>query len=353
MIPRNVFAPVRSFTFASLVGLGVLAACSSENDNTAPPPCDDAKCAPGNKCLPLNGETKCRKTCSSNADPTTSCPFGYTCSDTETGVEPFCIQDAALRDDGTPLEKKPSGQWGAACQANLGFENPGCDTEQAFYCYGESPADGDAYCTRYDCEKDSDCGAGFWCGKINQQPNVNTAVRSPASIGVVQNVCLRRTYCSMCKVDLDCPPVKGKAQHCIDDASGARFCAPECDSDQACANEAQCADVGIGAKICYPRATVCVGDGSLCSPCRVDTDCSEGSVCAKGNYTTEKACTKKVSSCDECIALAPANHPVGCTSKETDTIPKSHCVGLYELGTPAGPGQPQPYDFGCWSPDRH
>lgn len=348
-VSRGPFSALRSFTILTLAGAGVLVACSSEVIRKAPPACDSSKCAPGNECLPLNGEVKCRKTCSSNADPATSCPFGYTCTDTETGASPFCVQDSAVRDDdGAPLVKKPTGQWGASCQASLGIENPDCDTEQGFWCYGESPTDANAYCTRYYCESDSDCGAGFWCGKINRRPNVQTAKRT---FGEVDRVCLRRTYCAPCRVDLDCPPVKGVAQHCVDDVADGRFCAPECDTSQACLNEAYCGDVG-GVKVCYPRAKVCVGDGALCAPCSVDDDCAEG-VCAKGSFTTEKACTKKVSSCEECPkTLESPARGVGCSREELDTVPKDHCLGLYKLGEPRTPDEPQGYDIGCWTPDR-
>ncbi len=356
----RVLASLRSFTFASVfVGVGVLAACSSE-DKAAPPTCDSAKCAAGNECLPLNGEIKCRKTCSSNADPATSCPFGYTCTDTLTGVVPFCIQDTAVNADGKPIEQKPSGQWGAKCQANLGIENPGCDGEQGFFCYGTSPTDGDAYCTRYDCEKDSDCGAGFWCGKINQTPNVQTAKRS--TVGEVQNVCLRRTYCSTCNVDLDCPPILGKAQHCVAGADGASFCAPECSDSRECPNEAQCLDAGVSSKICYPRAKVCVGDGSLCSPCRVDTDCGEDGACVKGQYTTEKSCAKKSTSscegkdakgepvptqgsCPQKPESAGRDSEVRCLGLVFEQVPKDYCHGIYFIGSQGG-------DIGCWTPKR-
>ena len=108
---------VRSFTsialFSVVGGLATLVACSSDPAPaaTTPAACVDAKCAVGNKCLALGAETKCRKTCTSNSDPATSCPFGYTCTDTLTGVEPFCVQDKALTADGTPIVKKASGQW--------------------------------------------------------------------------------------------------------------------------------------------------------------------------------------------------------------------------------------------------
>lgn len=342
-----------------MIGVGVLAACSSEDKTAAA--CDSAKCAPGNKCLALNGETKCRKTCSSNADPATSCPFGYTCTDTETGAEPFCIQDTAFRDDGKPLEKKPSGQWGAPCQANLGFENPACDTDQGFFCQGESPTDANAYCTRFDCEKDSDCGAGFWCGQVNRYPNVNSARRPAENIGEVMNVCLRRAYCSTCKVDLDCPPVKGVPQHCAEDESGARFCTTECTENVNCPLEAFCADAGFDSKVCFPRAKVCVGDGSLCSPCRVDTDCGEDGACVKGQYTSEKTCAKKsTASCETKDAqgrTVPAqgscqtkveggsNAEVRCLGVAFEEVPKNYCHGIYFIGEQGG-------DIGCYTPKR-
>jgi len=328
-------------------------ACSSDPTPGAPT-CDDAKCAAGNKCLVLNGENKCRKTCTSNDDPATSCPYGYTCRDTLTGAPPFCVQDKAVNADGKPLTQK-AGQWGTKCQANLGIQNPGCDGDQGFFCYGNSPTDGDAYCTRYDCTSDEECGAGFWCGKINQTPNVQTAKRS--TIGETQNVCLRRSYCSTCNVDLDCPPIAGTKQHCIPDANGANFCAPECQGSTNCPNEAKCVDAGVGAvgaNVCYPRATVCVGDGSLCAPCRSDADCGADGVCVKGQYTTEHACAKKApQSCNKgkaaggCPAKTGTNPAIDvrCLGGTFDEVPEDYCHGIYFIGSDGG-------DIGCWTPKR-
>jgi hypothetical protein len=346
---------LRSFASTGVVvAVAVLSACSSDPPATPTTvTCDSAKCAPGNRCLVLNGEEKCRKTCSSNTDPAKSCPFGYTCTDTQTGVEPFCTQDKAFGGDGNPIVKKDSGQWGAKCQANLGVSNPGCDVDQGFYCYGISPTDGDAYCTRYDCQSDDECGAGFWCGKINQTPNVATAKRG--TVGAVQNVCLRRTYCATCKVDLDCPTIQGTAQHCVMDASGSNVCMPECQKTTNCPTEAKCVTVGdLPSKVCYPRATVCVGDGSLCSPCRVDTDCGEDGACVKGQYTTEKACAKKsTSSCNSgkaqgsCVTqmATPPSAQVRCLGGVFDEVPKDYCHGLYLIGDTGA-------DIGCWTPKR-
>jgi hypothetical protein len=337
---------------AAAVALLSAAGCSSDNNNNnnSPVACDSAKCAEGNKCLPLGAETKCRKVCSSNSDPAKACPFGYTCVDQQTGVEPFCVQDTAKRADGQPLAKKPNGQWGAACNAAGGLDaNPDCDSEQQFYCFGLSNSDGNAYCTRYGCEKDSDCGAGFTCQDVNVAPNVTTTKRT---VGETQKICVRRTYCSACKVDLDCPDKNGKKQHCAAaETDGAGYCTPECDASQNCNDEAFCADPGIGVKVCIPRARTCVGDGSLCSPCRNDKDCKEGGICEKGKYTTEYSCMKKApSSCQAgkakggCVgSLTTPKVNVGCYGG-ANSAPEDYCHGIFDVG-----GFP---DVGCWSRPR-
>lgn len=340
-----------SFGVAAAVALAVSAGgCSSDNDTTPTATCEDAKCAPGNKCLALNGETKCRKVCSSNADPATSCPFGYTCVG-EAGAEAFCVQDQALRDDGTPVVKAAKGQWGAPCNPTGKIENPDCDTAQGFFCYGTSPSDGASYCTRYSCETDRNCGAGFWCATVNTRPNVQ--VKSRGTIGEVQKVCLKREFCATCKVDLDCPPREGIAQHCIPDAQGTNFCTIECGSSNNCPYEAVCTTAGAF-KACVPRAGSCVGDGSLCSPCRSDADCGEDGACVKGEYTTERFCAKKSTSpctdtsggsCPKTLPLAnEKTAQIGCSRQASENLPEQYCVGLWSFGEVS--------DLGCYTPAR-
>jgi hypothetical protein len=309
-------------------------------------PCDQSKCLPGNQCIAYAGEVRCRKVCTSNTDPATNCPFNYTCQDQQTGGPAFCVQDLATGPNGKPLDQKPSGQWGATCGANKGIDNPDCDGAQGFKCYGQSPTDAKAYCTRYDCTRDAECGAGFWCAQINVTPNASQASRT--SVGQVQAVCLRRTYCATCVVDLDCPDIEGTHQHCVKDDNGAPFCAPECVGPGTCHVEAKCIPITDGAKtsICYPRAKTCVGDGSLCAPCRVDTDCGADGACIQGDYTTEKSCAKKMQSCKACpSSIKTPARDIGCLTTATQTLPANYCMGLYSIdGTPS--------DFGCYSPDR-
>lgn len=339
MSPRAIVSSA-ALAFFGLVF--AIPACSTENA-AAPPACDSSKCKPGNTCLPLNGEIKCRKTCESNTDPATSCPFGYTCVAPDDGNPPFCVQDNAQ------IDPKPNGQWGFPCNATGGVDNPDCDGAQEFYCFGTSPTDGNAYCTRFSCETDRDCAAGFWCADSNVGPSAGSTKRS---IRDTQKVCLKRTYCSACKVDLDCPPLEGRPQHCVADDSGAGFCTPECGSSTNCNYEAKCVDVGIGAKVCYPRAHVCVGDGSLCAPCRSDLDCGEDGVCVKGQYTTERACAKKApgdcnkgeaqGGCEQNIATPKV--AVRCLGGIFDEVPANYCHGVYPLGESG--------DIGCWTPKR-
>jgi len=368
--------------FARRVGAAIVAvsfvaaaapACTSEDAGVgsggggSPSACIESKCAPGNKCLPLDGETKCRKVCSSNVDPATSCPFGYTCVAPHTGGEAFCVQDQAFNDDGSFVTRSAKGQWGAPCNPTGGVINPDCDADQGFYCFGTSPTDATAFCTRYGCEGDRNCGAGFWCATVNTTPNVERRKRSSltdasaSGTGEVHNVCLRREYCSTCDVDLDCPPVEGVPQHCVSDAGGKRFCTTECESSKNCPNEARCADVD-GTKVCYPRAGTCVGDGSLCSPCRSDADCGDDGACIKGQFTTERYCAKKSASpcssssrgsCPSKLTLA-TEVVATCSTAASDDYPADYCLALYEIGPETcGPAHDQPcYDLGCWTPKR-
>jgi hypothetical protein len=306
--------------------------------------CVDSECAAGNKCIALAGDVRCRKTCSSNTDANTSCPFGYNCEDPASTGTAFCVQSEARRTDGQPLQSKPTGQWGSPCVATKGLHNPDCDVDQGFLCYAQLPTDAQAYCTRYDCTKDDECGPGFWCSTINRTPNADTPKRG--GIGDVQSVCLRRTFCATCGADVDCPDVAGTHQHCIHD-NGISFCAPECTGAGTCPTEAKCILANLGSTmICYPRSKACVGDGSICSPCRADSDCGDDGVCIKGDYTTEKSCAKKASSCSACptsIKTPPVS--VGCLKEATDTQPANYCFGLYSI---AG----EPSDIGCYSPSR-
>jgi hypothetical protein len=70
-------------------------------------------------------------------------------------------------------------------------------------------------------------------------------------------------------------------------------------------------------------------------------------VCVKGEYTTEKACAKKVAggcaACPKTVA-SPARQ-IGCLTESSDRVPKDYCIGIYKISG-------SPSDIGCWTPDR-
>ena len=409
---KSVFGFGASLT-ASAMLLAMLPSCSSTATTASPgglqTSCEESQCLQGNKCLHGDGEFKCRKPCSSNNDPATNCPSGavcvaasapatiaetcvkgteevtsascsaltklggthltsYTCGNGNAPpkgciatAEPnkWCCNDAPAETYAQPFCKRITReikagpkQWGAGCNATAGLENNvDCDSAQGFFCYGTSPADGASYCTRYDCHADSECAPNFYCGTINVAPNVTT---TKPTIHQTTTVCLRRDYCAPCAADLDCPTLNGITQHCVPDDNSVGFCTPECSTSQNCAHDAKCVDGGIGVKICYPRAGVCVGDGGLCAPCRNDADCGDDGACVRGQYTTELSCAKKsaipcktgtVAGTDfMCPASSAPKATIRCRGDAFEQVPKDYCHGLYPFAQSA--------DVGCWTPAK-
>jgi hypothetical protein len=329
---------LRATLSLSLV-LGWTSACGSNKDQ-----CQDSDCAPNNVCVAENGDTKCRRLCSSQFDPATGCPFNFTCVTRAQGD--YCSQNALV------LNKVDKGQWGAPCNPARGRDaNVDCDIDQEFRCYGESPSDANSYCTRFDCTDDRQCGAGMYCATVNRYPDVTSAIRSIKS---TTRVCLKRAYCAPCASDVDCPSDGGKISHCIADAAMGHYCTVECDSDMACNNEAKCTNTpDAPKKVCVQRAGVCIGDGSICAPCRSDKDCPRG-LCEKTEYSTERWCTvqsgvpcTQARPDGDCPLMVNGAAKAGCfTSNEPQW--QNQCTGFFTLGQPPD----QDTVAGCYTPAR-
>lgn len=323
----GIIAVSSALVVSGLVAASVMA-CSDDVTEEAGP-CDSAKCLAGNTCIAVKGETKCRKTCTAQ-----TCPFNYSCVVNETG-QGYCAENKVK------LADTKGKQWGASCNASSGLDaNPDCDTTQGFQCYGETPSDANAYCTRYACADDSDCAGGFWCATVNKQPDVTTLDRS---IGETVKVCKKRDYCGPCTRDLDCAPqIDGRPSKCAKDGTGAGFCTRACDNDASCnRNDVKC-DNGT----CTPRAGACKGDGNLCSPCLADTDCKNGGLCLQADYSTEKYCGfKSPTACTQAGNACPKDNAakarVGCY---TSGPLKDQCTGFYRVADQLFPG--------CWSAER-
>lgn len=380
----------------------VAAACTSSNPTTTTDagqaPCDDAKCVAGNKCI--NGynsaddekaaktaaETiKCRIVC--DLDPTNTsevsasgkaliapqdkCPVNTHCSPGGTAKADgssvsYCVPNQASATFQPPPMGK--GQWGASCDPSKGFDNnPGCDTDQNFWCYGVSNTDGSAICTQFQCQDDWDCAGGYTCTTINSAPSVLNIKRS---FGQTTTVCLPRawnlwegSYCSSCKSDDDCPMNDGQPQHCVGaDGQGGmeKICAVECGKDANCNLDAKCVTTTEGPKTCVPRAGTCKGDGTFCSPCHSDADCAAmNGWCYQPENTTERFCT--VQSGKPCSLNAMMQIDAMCPKPPTGAAPigescfysvvdgklKDQCIGLVQFGPST-----QNATIGCWTAAR-
>src|SRR4051794_8289403 len=102
---KSVFAFGVSLAAVALLSL----ACSTSSTSATPalspddpdPPitvCDPAKCAPGNECIAMDGDLKCRKPCASNVDPGTNCPANFYCASTNepSVIPPECTKVASV-----------------------------------------------------------------------------------------------------------------------------------------------------------------------------------------------------------------------------------------------------------------
>ena len=371
--PRLWICPVIALVGAILAPLG----CSSSS------PCN---CAAGNQCIDDGSGSglTCHKVCDTQAQ----CPSGWYCHEGQVGGQPksWCI---------------PS--WHTSCSPRDGeADNPACDKAHGFACYAQSPTDANAFCTVIGCKKDGDCPGGWWCATVNQAPNALTA---KASLGSTRTVCLPRAYCAPCQSDGDCVAAPDSTpQRCVQNDQGDHFCTPECSGDDTCPLDATClvqlticspatgsacksdgdcppakgtyqhcdgghctpecaaaTDCDPGQRctkrgLCAPRAGVCKGDGSFCSPCRSDDDCATG-LCATGApYSTESFCTAKAT-VPSCSTASP--NPAGCPAHragdnwkvtQCTQIPPNQCVAEVQFGFDNA-GAPI-YVPGCWTVNR-
>ncbi|MFO0677879.1 MAG: hypothetical protein U0169_15180 [Polyangiaceae bacterium] len=318
--------------------------CSSSDPTPVKvvPACDSSKCNPGNKCISDGTETKCRLLCQGQS----GCPANYHCK----GGSPdsYCVADRVA------YAASDKGQWGEPCNPTLGIDkNTDCDLDQNFWCYAATPTDGRAYCTQFLCIDDSDCAGGYYCATINTAPN---AIETKRSFGQTVAVCAKRDYCAPCASDIDCPrSLDGRSQFCAIGGDGKTFCSPSCETDDNCPLDSECRDLGDGTLACFPRAGTCVGDGSLCSPCRNDNDCPKGA-CLNADFSSEKFCsvlsTKTCTATEkgDCPAAATSQGSACITSAVNPDLPKNSCVGLVQQGVD-DQGKPV-RAVGCWTRDR-
>ncbi len=389
MDPSLGFPRFSWLAFAAAIAL-LLALPSGCGDDTAQ--CVSSRCPAGNECIDdASGKgPACHQVCTASSQ----CPFNSFCNDGQ--PKSWCVASTY------PVPQQLSGQWGATCVPTGGeTNNPNCDGANGFWCYGTSPTDANSFCTIFGCTVDTDCPGGWWCGRVNQSPNI---MSNDTSYGPTRAVCLPRTYCAPCKLDHDCPAAAdGTQQHCAQDTQGDGYCTsacatdancpldatcknwqslctpaqgascksdddcppvggvvahcdgshctPECAADSDCAGGATCQYRGL----CTPRAGVCLGNGGFCSPCRSDADCTNGYCISGAPYSTERFCSVK-STRVPCDTTTP--NPTGCPAHQASdawsvnacvTTPANQCEAFVAFGVSAGAAQALP---GCWTASR-
>ena len=334
------------FAARAMAGLALaLVAISGCSSGAAPLACDSSQCLTGNRCIAAAGApSQCRFPCATHTD----CPFNYHCDANAGGTSPYCAPNTLQFPD------KPGSQFGAPCSPTGGFQNnPACDSTDGFWCNASSPLDANAFCTYFGCKADTDCGGGFYCGKVNEYPNASTA---QLQNGETLAACLPRGYCAPCSSDIDCAPADAAPQHCIAGTDGATFCAHECSQDSECDLDAKCAPQE-NYSACTPRAGVCKGDGSLCSPCRSDADCTNG-FCVPAYNSPERFCSSKsgvtcsytssLAIVDQCPTTTTATSNISCSVPSVEpNMPANQCIGQVQEGLDDS-GQPS-FVPGCWS----
>jgi hypothetical protein len=307
-------------------------------------------CPNGNECYgdSFCFEGMCTTTCQSNADcwEGTECrPLGtaavMTCVTVRYRTGPVMVGTSCGVDptacDGVDPECDPKHGCDQTCSSDDEC-SPAyrCSSEfntclRQLFCYARQTDDVDAVCTQ-ECTDDRDCPPKLYCETVASDTDPN------------RKICLRRQFCAPCARDEECDLVGGV---CGTDNLGFGFCTAPCtpavDSSDpnyyTCVQPfSECKDNGDGRTLCHHRYGACVGDGSLCSPCRSRADCdwASGAVCYRSSWGQERFCTTV------CDTTCPAGYACfefnnNCTSDLRCRAPGGKCQG----------NDPCTYDWDC------
>ena len=319
-----------------LLILGALAGCTRATVIGTPCVADKDCTIKGQRCVagPGGGARICTHLCNAQAGPS-GCPIGYDCSasdptqptlltcnketfafDATSGAPRLFGKDCSLAPGASQTE------WNAAC-AGTGdpAANPSCRhaPDPASRSTPRAPLrnDPNAYCTG-SCNVDSDCPVDMRCA---------------ADYDGVQK-CVRRGFCDVCAIDDNCT---GDSTACVPTADGSsRYCTKPCGGQGDCggllgtflACSASTDGRGDAGMFCLHKFGACVGSGQVCDPCRVESDCANGTHCLSNASTGERMCTKPCTMDAECAS----NKPTGCDygpppTKNFDPNYTDYCTG--------------------------
>ncbi len=268
--------------------------------------CDPAKCLAGNTCIANRCELVCDKPADCNVDTQTCVAqtddLGAAVNVCETNPVKSKSLGAAcpLGPECDAISTCPDG---TPCGADVA--SPTCAEAECLplHCISGGVGDSDAYCSNYDCTKDTDCGTGMYCGVVRLPQNVcntgkgstdpcvnagdattlgATVVEGPISF--LRNICRKRVACSTCVSDDDCS--LGLNQSCVTIGTES-VCATPCSVPKDCEDDHTCAG-----GFCVPKTGSCTGTGQFCEPCINDLSCAAGgpTVYCAGATGDQKAC---------------------------------------------------------------
>jgi hypothetical protein len=165
-----------------------------------------------------------------------------------------------------------TGQYGTNCALH-----GAADCASGYACVSVREGDPYAYCTTA-CSSDRNCPPEYLCGTEQGDPTMK---------------CIRRELCAPCNLDEQCiTPITADGE-CADDGSGMMVCTKRCDpKGEGCQPVFACTGAP-GEETCAHKSGSCFGDGSMCAPCQIDTDCSQtsGSRCIRLYFSGEKFCS--------------------------------------------------------------
>lgn len=159
-------------------------------------------------------------------------------------------------------------------------------------------SDGDAYCTLFDCQADSDCAPGMFCKAVRVEGTLTGCTLPSGATGKkgdgepeikcsevaaynaqngttyqegpetpLRNICVKREGCAPCEATADCSLVEGAVCQAI---GGANHCAEPCPNGDECSSDFACTG-----GFCVPRSGVCTPPqgAAFCHSCSFDSDC--------------------------------------------------------------------------------
>jgi hypothetical protein len=341
-------------------------------------------CTTSSDCDALHGfdciTGKCTQTCVVHGDCGSLGSCTGTAKTAAGAAVRTCVKDAFPRGPG---------QYGTPCP--LGSE---CDAKDDFVCMGNGRTGGvvrspdagtptgdvDGYCTKLYSNADSDCPTGFSCdseqtsrlpctdtcgitgkagGDCVDASDIGDGKRFQcATLTLLSNVCVHRSFCSECATDADCLGEPG--QVCAKDSSGQKICTVQCDpAGNSCpwgsATSCQVTDTDLGYPTCSHRFGACKGTGKSCEPCVDQKDCPTG-FCNEEPFTGEQYCVDLAANCT-CPATSTGTClGGGCPTTPAPGVLEMTCYGgssymggsIYEKCFGASDPGSMAASEGCW-----